>query len=345
MLPVTNGEQAVPQVHKPVTSEPVLVTGGAGFIGSHVVEALLARGASVRVLDDFSTGRLDHLPLHDPNLELCTGDVVDPAAVSAAARGVQACIHLAAQPLHTRGGDDPYDTILGNIQAAISVFEAARRRRVRRVLFASSAAVYGEASGPPFSEQTVPRPLAASGMEKLVVEGYAEMYRRRYGLQTLGLRYFNVYGPRQEAQGPGAGVIPAFLRQLEARRPVRLHGDGFQTRDYIHVEDAAAATLAALNSGCQGALNIASGEGTDTRSLVALLGSTLGMQPLMQFVPALPDEPAASWANVDVLRKTAGFVPARSLRTGLAELASDYEARLRLRERAASPHADHFVAH
>ena len=312
-----------------VLPSPVLVTGGAGFIGSHVVEALLRRGLEVRVLDDLSSGRLEHLPLHDPNLELRTGDVTNPTVAVAAARGMRSCIHLAAQAVGPT--PDPYATLLGNILGAINVFEAARKHKVPHVLFASSGAVYGDALAPPFNEQTVPAPVAPRGMEKLVIEGYAELYHRRDRIRTLGLRYFNVYGPRQPA-GPEAGAIPTFLRQLAARRPLQLRGDGYQTRDYIHVADAAEATVLALLSDAQGVLNVATGEATDARQLAGLVGVALGTQPLLHFNAPRPDEPRASWADIGLLREL-GFAPARQLRTALGELAADLEAHEWVRER------------
>jgi UDP-glucose 4-epimerase len=310
----------------------VLVTGGAGFIGSHVVDALLARGSEVRVLDDLSTGSVDYLPLHDPNLELRTGDLADPQVAAAAMRGVRACIHLAAQTGPARPGVDPYHVTLDNTLAFINLLDAARLQRVKRVLFASSSAVYGEAPEPPFTEATAPRPTGPEGIDKLLAEGYAELFSRRYGLRTLALRYFDVYGPRQRARD---GVIPQYLDRLDAHRPVVIAGDGHQRRDFIHVEDAARATVAALDTDHCGAINVASGQPTELRELVRLLGYALDLRPLMHFVPAHPGAPAASWGDTARLRAVTGVTPAHSLRAGLAALATDRAAQRQRRAFAA----------
>ena len=312
----------------PSLTGPVLVTGGAGFIGSHVVEALLARGTEVRVLDDLSTGSPDHLPLHDPNLELRTGDLADPVATASALRGIRACIHLAARPAPARVGVDPYEITLANVMGFVNLLEGARQHGVRRVVFASSAAVYGEAPERPFTEATRARPTCPKGIEKLLCEGYATLFSRHHGLRTLGLRYFSVYGPRQPRRD---GVIPKFLERLDARRPVLIRGDGHQRRDFIHVEDAARATVAALDSGHCGVLNVASGQATEIRELVRLLGYALDLRPLMHFVPAHAGEVTECQADIRRLRGVTGFAPERSLRSGLAALASDRAAQRRRR--------------
>ena len=305
-------------------SGPILVTGGAGFIGSHLVEVLLARGAEVRVLDDLSSGRASHLPQDDPNLELRIGDMLDPDATLAAMKGARACVHLAAQPGPARPGADPYEATLGNILGFLNVLEAARVHRITRVVYASSASVYGDADAP-FTEATTPRPVTPEGMEKLVAEGYAELYARRHGLHALGLRYFNVYGPRQEARGPHAGVVARCLARLEARRPALLHGHGLQTRDFVHVADAAAATAAALASGCRGVCNVASGQPTTLRELVELLGDALRQRALAQFAPPRAADVEECWADIRRLREVVGYAPVHALRAGLEALAAERE--------------------
>lgn len=303
--------------------KPILVTGGAGFIGSHVVDVLLARGREVRVLDDLSGGRVSYLPLHDPNLDLRTGDVGDPRCVAAAVKGCGAVIHLAHST--PRPGIDPYDVSLTNLLGFINVLEAARLARIPRVVYASSGQVYGDATPAPLAEDLPPRPTGPEGMEKLLAEGYAELFARQHGLRVLGLRYFDVYGPRQ----PRDNLVEACLERLEARRPALLRGDGRQVRDFIHAEDAAHATVAALDSRRTGVLNVGSGQPTQLRELVQLLGFALDLRPLAHFVAARPDESTASVADVRALRATTGFLPLRSLRAGLAALASDRAARRR----------------
>lgn len=304
---------------------PILVTGGAGFIGSHVVDALLAQGREVRVLDDLSTGRQSNLPLHDPNLEWVAGNVTDAAVVVEAMRGARACIHLAAQPVPRAGGPS-CDVTMTNLLGFINVLEAARQCRVARIAFASSAAVYGEAEGATFSETTLPRPATSAGMEALLAEGYAELYRRQHGLRPLGLRYFPVYGPRQHVRG---GIVPDLLQRLDARRPILLRGDGHQQQDFIHVEDAARSTLAALDSAECGVLNVGSGRATSLRELVTAIGFALDVRPLMHFAPAATSDAAACVADTAALARVTGLPPAQSLQGGLAMLVSDRIARRR----------------
>jgi UDP-glucose 4-epimerase len=313
--------------------ESTLIVGGAGFIGSHIAEALLARGGEVRVLDDLSVGRTSSLLLHDPNLELRAGDMLDYAAVHDAMAGMHACVHVAARPL--RGSSNPYEAALSNILGFINVLEAARAHRIGRLVYASSAAVYGTAGDRPLSEDTTPAPVTPDGLEKLVAEGYAAMYGRQYRLPALGLRYFNVYGPCQEGDAPGAGVIPVLLERLAQRRPAVLHGDGRQVRDFVHVEDAAAATVAALNAEVCGVCNVATGVPTDLRQLVQLLGAALDLRPLSHFTPARPLPVTYSCGSTRLQRELLGFTPQHPLQAALEALASDWTARQRLRARAA----------
>jgi UDP-glucose 4-epimerase len=316
-----------------LSTPPTLIVGGAGFIGTQVVEALLARGCAVRVLDDLSSGRATTLPLHDPGLELRIGDMHDAGTVGQAMEGMRWCVHLAAAPAPLRTLQDPYETALSNILGFINVLEAARQHRVERLVYASSAAVYGDAPDQPLAEDVAPRPVAPAGMEKLVVEGYAELYARQYGLHALGLRYFNVYGLRDDAASARAGVLPHFVERISDRRPAVIHGDGAQTRDFIHVEDAALATAAALASDYCGLCNVASGERTELRDLAQRVGQALDCQPLVHHAAARAGEIAHSWADTHRLRQQVGFAEARRLKAGLTELAADWEARRRLRER------------
>ena len=313
------------QAHRPA-SAPCLVTGGAGFIGSHVAEALLARGTEVRVLDDLSGGRASHLPLHDPNLELRVGDVLDYATVAQAMAGVRRCVHLAARPVRT--ARDPYEAALSNILGFVNVLQAANAHRLERVVYASSAEVYGEGGDAPLAEDQESRPLGPAAMEKLVAEAYAALYRAQGGPEALGLRYFNVYGPRQRH-----GVVMQLVERVGRWRPAVLHGDGRQTRDFIHVEDAARLTLAALDGTASGTCNVGTGQGTPLRELARLVGLAFDRQPLLHFTAPRRDEAARSRADTRRMHEVLGALPVRSLRAGLAALASDWAARERLRPR------------
>ena len=305
--------------HRALADRPILVTGGAGFLGSHVTEALLAAGAQVRVLDDLSTGRVGDLPLHDPNLELRIGDVHDPEVIAEAMRGMHACMHLATKPRPHRSGQDPYEVALSNILGFINVLEAAQQHRLARLVYASSDAVYGDASDAPLAEDRAPQPAGPHGMEKLVMEGYAELYARQYGLSALGLRYFTVFGAAADAQG---GMLERWLERIGRRRAVVIEGSGVRTRDFLHVEDAAKATVAALAGDLEGICNVASGQRVELRALAQLIGVALGCRPMVHEAPARPDTVAHAWADVGRLRERLGFAPSLGFKARLFELAA-----------------------
>jgi UDP-glucose 4-epimerase len=313
----------MPQTHAASLPTPCLVTGGAGFIGSHVVEALLERGAEVRVLDDLSGGRAANLPLHDPNLELRAGDVLDCATVASAFAGMRSCVHLAAQTV--RGARDPHEVALANVVGFVNVLQAAHAHGVARVVYASSAAVYGEAGDGPLAEDRAPAPRGPAAMEKLIMEAYAALYHAQAGTRVLGLRYFNVYGPRQRD-----GVVARLIERIGRWRPAVLHGDGHQTRDFVHVEDAARLTLAALASPATGVCNVGTGQDMSLREVAQLVGFAFDRRPLLHFSAARRDDLARSRADVTRMHALLGG-PARGLRAGLAPLVSDWAARERLR--------------
>ncbi|GAB4164913.1 MAG: NAD-dependent epimerase/dehydratase family protein [Rhodocyclaceae bacterium] len=260
----------------------VLVTGGAGFIGSHTVERLLAQGMHVRVLDDFSTGRLDNLP-HHPRLEILTGDIRDRALVEDAMHRATRVLHLAAQVSVAASVEAPLASASINVTGFLNVLEAARRHRVRRLVYASSAAVYGVPARLPIDEDAPTAPISPYGLEKEINDRYAALYRSLYGLPTLGLRYFNVYGPRQDPSSPYSGVISIFCRRLREARPLSVFGDGLQTRDFIYVGDVARANAAALEGDLTGVCNVATGESISLRTLIKALSAVSGTRPLVSY--------------------------------------------------------------
>lgn len=256
----------------------VLVTGGAGFIGSHLCDALVARGDRVRVLDDLSTGRRDNLP---PGVELIVGDVADAEAVRAAAAGVDAIVHLAAIASVQRCTEDWLGAHRVNLGGSIAVFDAARNPSGRGpvpVVYASSAAVYGEQDRLPIGEDAPCRPLSAYGADKLGSELHARVAGEVYRVPTLGLRFFNVYGPRQDPRSPYSGVISVFCGRIARGEPIVINGDGGQTRDFIFVADVVAGLLAALERANVAApvLNLCSGRATSVRDLAATLLALAG---------------------------------------------------------------------
>ena len=273
-----------------------LVTGGAGFIGSHLADALLAAGRRVRVLDDFSTGRWANL---EPRCELVVGDVADPAVLRAAMAGMQGCFHLAAIASVERANTDWRGTHRVNQGGSIAVFEAARDAGRLPVVYASSAAVYGDLAGAVAREGAACAPRTAYGADKLGSELHARVAWLVHGVPTLGLRFFNVYGPRQDPASPYSGVVSIFAARLAQGAALTLHGDGGQTRDFVHVADVVAhlrAAMARLRGGGAGAavLNVCTGRETSVRDLAATLGGVFGVVPRIGHGPARPGDIARS---------------------------------------------------
>ena len=253
-----------------------LITGGAGFIGSHLHERLRASGHAVRVLDDLSTGHRANLPA---DADLVVADCADPAAVHAAAAGMDGIFHLAAIASVQRGNEDWLGTHRANQTATITVLDAARARRLP-VVYASSAATYGNATERPITEATPQVPLTAYGADKLGSELHARVAWEVHGVPTAGLRFFNVFGPRQDPASPYSGVISIFASRVAARRPLVLHGDGRQSRDFIYVADVVAhlvAAMALLARAPQCALaNVCRGEAVSVGELAATLARLSG---------------------------------------------------------------------
>jgi len=298
----------------------VLVTGGAGFIGSHSVEALLAAGAHVVVLDDFSTGKRGNLPSEHPRLEVRTGDIRDAGAVAAALQGATHVLHLAAQVSVRASVDDPVDSSTRNVSGFLTVIDGARRAGVKRVVYASSAAVYGVPAQLPLDEAAPCLPLSPYGLEKLVDDQYAALFSTLYGRSLLGLRYFNVYGPRQDPASPYAGVISRFAAQLAAGAPLTVFGDGQQTRDFVFVKDVARANVAALQCDHGGVVNVGTGERVSLLELIAALGRCAGRTPQVRFDPPAPGDIRDSAMTPARMREVLGFVPSTTLDEGLNAL-------------------------
>jgi UDP-glucose 4-epimerase len=258
-----------------------LVTGGCGFIGSHLCDALLAAGDRVRILDDLSTGKRANKP---EAAELIEGDVADPACVARALAGTDGCFHLAAIASVEKGNRDWLGTHRSNLTGAIAVFDAARRARGGNpipVIYASSAAVYGDNAQVPFGEDAVTRPLSAYGADKLGCELHARIAASIHGVPTVGLRFFNVYGPRQDPNSPYSGVISVFCERIMSGSPLTVYGDGDQVRDFIHVSDVVRLTIKAMTTPMTGGevFNVCTGKGTTVRELADIIAELCQMSP------------------------------------------------------------------
>ena len=299
----------------------VLVTGGAGFIGSHLVRGLLARGDRVRVLDNFSTGKAENLSGLSGPLEILKGDLCDLAIVGQAVRGMDTIFHQAAFVSVPKSMQEPQACFETNVQGTLNLLEAARKANVRQVVLASSAAVYGESQELPLNEQTELQTLSPYAASKQVDEVYAGMYTRAYGLPVVALRYFNVYGPRQSPDSDYAAAIPIFIRcMLDGIAPT-VYGDGYQRRDFVYVKDVVRANLlAAESSEAVGkAFNVCNGKETSLIDLLEVLSEVLPGSPPPQFEPPRPGDIYRSLGDPSLAAKTLGFYAEVSLAEGLAE--------------------------
>jgi UDP-glucose 4-epimerase len=297
----------------------VLVTGGAGFIGSHLVEALLARGAQVTVLDDLSTGRAENLP-DDPRVRLVVGDVGDDALLADALASCRRVVHLAAIASVQASIDDPVATHRVNYVATLKLLESARRAGAERLVYASSAAIYGDAQRPPVEEEGGLDPQTPYAIDKLMGEKAVAFYRRVHGLQGVALRFFNVYGPRQRADSPYSGVISLFTHRASLGEPVTVFGDGEQTRDFVYVGDVAHAVAELLwreAPPTAPVINVGSGRATSLLDLIAAVEGVMGARLERRFAAARRGEVRHSLASVDRLREALAWVPATTLEAGL----------------------------
>ena len=301
-----------------------LITGGAGFIGSHLADTLLGQGCRVRVLDDFSTGRRANL---DPRCEVMVADVADLAAMRAALADMDGCFHLAAIASVARANEDWLGTHRVNQTGTITVLEAARaagfaRGRRVPVVYASSAAVYGDLGGQVARESLQPAPLTAYGADKLGCELHARVGWQVHGVPTLGLRFFNIYGPRQDPASPYSGVVSIFAARVAAGETLAVHGEGSQTRDFVFVADAVAHLAGAMRhlataGGCE-VLNVCTGHGTSVLELAHTLARLHDRAPRLQHGPARPGDIVRSVGDPSEAIATIGLRATTPLRDGLA---------------------------
>ena len=298
----------------------ILVTGGAGFIGSHLVEACLARGKQVRVLDNLSTGCRQNLV--GQRVEFVEGDVADFSVVAKAVAGCELVFHQAAMVSVPRSVAQPDLNHATNVTGAFNVFEAARRAGVKRVVFAFSAAVYGDQPGVPQREDDLLDPMTPYGVAKLMNEQYATTYRRTFGMELIGLRYMNVFGPRQDPSSPYSGVLSLFCRAAMAGNICTIYGVERKTRDFVCVSDVVQANLLAadtlLHDGeVTPVFNIGRGEKTDLLTIVKMLSELQGRPLSVTHSPERPGDIRHSVADISRAQARLGYQPTVSLREGL----------------------------
>jgi UDP-N-acetylglucosamine/UDP-N-acetyl-alpha-D-glucosaminouronate 4-epimerase len=299
----------------------VLVTGGAGFIGSHVADRFLAAGREVRVLDNFSSGRRENLDGAAREAEVVEGDVRDADAARAAAAGCDAVVHLAALVSVPASIADPLASHEINARGTLNMLLAARAVGARRFVFASSAAVYGPGAEPPNREDAAPAPISPYGADKLAGEAYCSAMWGAFGLETVVLRYFNVFGPRQDPASEYAAVIPRFVEAFHAGRSPTIYGDGEQSRDFVFVDDVARANLLALEAPVAGLVaNVARGEAVTVNRLVDELRDITGrdLEPVHE--DPRPGDIRHSTAAVAAAERELGFRPECSLADGLRSM-------------------------
>ena len=294
-------------------SRVMLVTGGSGFIGSHLVEALLARGYEVRVLDNFTTGRLDRI---DRSAHLVHGDIREGASIAPSFQGVDCVFHTAALPRVPLSIENPLETHMVNVVGTINVLLAARDAGVRRVVFSGSSSVYGDQPYLPLNEEMRPNPLSPYALQKLAGEQYTGLFHRLYGIETLTLRYFNVFGPRMATEGAYLTVISAFLQARHEGRPLPIYGDGEQTRDFTHVRDVVRANVLAIDSEIADGRPINIGQGRSVS--VNWIAERIGGPKIYR--PARAGDVRNTLADHSLAERVLGWRPQVSTEQGTDEL-------------------------
>jgi nucleoside-diphosphate-sugar epimerase len=300
-----------------------LVTGGAGFIGSNLVRALLTRGDDVRVLDNFSTGNRDNLAGLEHEVELVEGDLRSYERVHAAVRGMEVVYHQGALPSVPRSVQDPLTTTAVNVEGTLNVLLAARDEAVRRVVNASSSSVYGNGGDLPRAESQLPDPISPYAVAKLAAERFCTSFSRVYSMEIVSLRYFNVFGPRQDPLSQYAAVVPRFIRAVAAGRPVTVYGDGEQSRDFTYVDNVVASNLLAADAGTVSGeiVNVATGRSVTVNELAETIGRLLDRPVEKSFEPVREADVRASWADLEGAQRLLGYAPQVELEEGLRRTA------------------------
>ncbi|MFO0653089.1 MAG: SDR family oxidoreductase [Polyangiales bacterium] len=305
----------------------VLVTGGAGFIGGHLIDALLAQGATVRAIDNFSTGRRENIARVADRIEFIEGDLCDPEATARAVAGVDTVFHEAAIPSVARSVNDPVASNRANVSGTVELLQACRVAKVRKLVYAASSSAYGDTEVLPKVETMTPKPLSPYAVSKLTGEQYVTVFGRLFGFETVSLRYFNVFGPRQDPNSEYAAVIPRFItRILRGERP-QIHGDGEQSRDFCFIENVVSANLLAAKARTNGeVVNIACGARVSLNELVVRINGALGTDLTPEYGPGRMGDVKHSLADISAARALLGYEVLYDLAAGLAKTVAFYRS-------------------
>lgn len=310
-------------------SDTYLVTGGAGFIGSHIVEALVNAGEQVRVIDNFATGRPANLAPFRDRITFYEVDITDRAALDEPFAGVDYVLHQAAIPSVPRSVDDPIGTHAANVNGTLHVLDAARHAGVKRVVYAASSSAYGEIEGEYKNEDMTPGPLSPYAVAKLAGEHYCRAFHEVYGLETVALRYFNVFGPRQDPTSQYAAVIPLFITaMIDGRQPV-IYGDGLQSRDFTFVENVVHGNLLACKAPSAAAgrmVNLACGESVSLLELIGDINAILGTDIQPVHADPRPGDIKHSKADITRARELLGYETRVSFREGLERTVAFFQS-------------------
>jgi nucleoside-diphosphate-sugar epimerase len=303
-----------------------LVTGGAGFIGSHLVDALVANGSRVTIVDNLSTGHRRNVEQHGNKIEFVEGDIRDAGILARVTQGCEVVFHQAALVSVTQSVQDPADSCEINDLGTVRVLDAARKSGVRRVVMASSSAVYGDDPQMPKRENMQPCPLSPYAVQKLTGEYYASVFSGLYGLETVCLRYFNVFGPRQDPSSPYSGVISIFMTKAATRQVPTIYGDGSQSRDFVYVRDVVEANLLAASHPMAAGrvFNVGTGSSIRILNLWKLIGELSDVDIDPGFAPARSGDIHESLADISEIEKTLGYHPQMRLRQGLIDTLAWY---------------------
>jgi nucleoside-diphosphate-sugar epimerase len=303
-----------------------LITGGAGFIGSHLVKRVLGTGGIVRVVDNLSTGSAERLSNIRDSVQLLTGDLADESVAAEAVKGMDYVLHQAAVPSVQRSVVDAVGTNRSNVTATLNLLENCRKGGIRRFVYAASSSAYGDTEVLPKNEEMPTNPLSPYALQKWVGERYCKLYHELYGLETVSLRYFNVFGPGQDPYSEYSAVIPKFTTKLLAKEPITVYGDGEQSRDFTYIDNVIEANLLALGApNAPGEVcNIGCGQRVSLNELIRILEELLGVRAEVTYAPAKAGDVRHSLADITKATRVLGYVPKMKIEEGLRRTVEAY---------------------